>query len=185
MINTMSEKNSKLFMIFFKIGAFTFGGGYSMIPLIEKEIVDVNEWMSKDEFEDSLALCQCAPGALAVNNAVLIGYKINGIKGAASAGIGVILPSFFVMIAIALIFNKIQSLKYIEPIFNGIRASVVGLILTAGIRLLTVTYFNIIIICVSFFGIAFFHINPFYIIIISAFLGIAKKYIGKAKNDIL
>jgi len=156
-----------------------------MIPLIEKEMVHHMKWMSQEEFENSLAVCQCAPGALAVNNATMIGYKLNGFKGALSAGAGVIIPSFIIMMVIASLFSKFQSLAYIDPIFTGVRSSVVGLIITAALRLLTVTYFNLLIIGFSFLGIAFFNINPFCIIILSGLAGIIKHYIYRKTHDLL
>lgn len=168
------NKNLKLFLIYLKIGTFTFGGGFAMIPLIEREVVDNNEWMKSDEFRDSLAVCQSVPGAIAVNNAVFIGYKINGIIGALSAGFGVILPSFLIIITVASVFAQIKDINLIDPIFKGIRAAVVALILTAGGRLLSVTTFNLLIIALTFVGIAVFEISPIIVIILAVALGIFK-----------
>jgi len=168
------NKNLRLFIIYLKIGAFTFGGGFAMIPLIEREVVENNKWMESNEFRDSLAVCQSVPGAIAVNNAVFIGYRINGIAGALSAGFGVILPSFLIIMAIASVFAQIKNINMIDSIFNGIRAAVVALILTAGLRLLSVTGFNVLIIILTFVGIAIFEINPIFIIIGAVTLGILK-----------
>lgn len=168
------SKNLKLFLIYLKIGAFTFGGGFAMIPLIEREVVENNKWMDSQEFTDSLALCQSVPGAVAVNNAVFIGYRINGILGAISAGLGVILPSFLIIMAVASVFAQIKDISMIDSIFNGIRASVVALILTAGLRLLSVTAFNLFIIGLTFFGIAVLEINPIFVILGAITLGIIK-----------
>ncbi len=168
------NKNLRLFLIYLKIGAFTFGGGFAMIPLIEREVVENNKWMESKEFRDSLAVCQSVPGAIAVNNAVFIGYRINGIAGALSAGFGVILPSFLIIMAIASVFAQIKNISMIDSIFNGIRAAVVALILTAGLRLLSVTLFNLLIIVLTFIGIAIFEINPIFIIIGAVTLGILK-----------
>lgn len=145
-----------------------------MIPLIEREVVENNKWMESKEFRDSLAVCQSVPGAIAVNNAVFIGYRINGIAGALSAGFGVILPSFLIIMAIASVFAQIKNISMIDSIFNGIRAAVVALILTAGLRLLSVTLFNLLIIVLTFIGIAIFEINPIFIIIGAVTLGILK-----------
>lgn len=172
----MKKSVLRLFIIFFKIGAFTFGGGYAMIPLIRQEIVEANKWLEDDEFLDCLAICQSTPGALAVNNAVFIGYKISGKLGALMAALGVILPSFFIILLIAASFTAIQSYSFISPIFTGVRASVVALIFTAGIRLMKVSLFNIVIILLSFVSISFFNINPFIIVLLSASIGIAKSY---------
>ncbi len=172
----MKKNILKLFIIFFKIGFFSFGGGYAMIPLIRQEIVDSNAWLEADEFLDCLSICQSIPGALAVNNAVFIGYRIAGRLGALMAGLGVILPSFFIILVIAASFTAIQSYSFVAPIFTGVRASVVALIFTAGIRLIKLSFFNMVIILFSFSAIAFFNINPFVIVVLSAAVGIAKGY---------
>ncbi len=172
----MNKRIINLFLIFLRIGAFTFGGGYAMIPLIEEEVVKKNRWLEKGEFLDSLAICQSTPGALAVNSAIFIGYKIRGIPGALVAGLGVIIPSFFIILLIAASFSTIQSYSFIDPIFKGIRTSVVALILTAGIRLLSISYFNVIIILITFSSVAFLGINPFITIIFAALAGILKTY---------
>jgi len=177
------NKNLRLFLIYLKIGAFTFGGGFAMIPLIEREVVDNNKWMEADEFTDSLALCQSVPGAIAVNNAVFIGYRINGIPGALSAGLGVILPSFLIITAVASVFAQIKNISMIDSIFNGIRAAVVALILTAGLRLLSVTIFNLLVIGLTFIGIAVLGINPIFVIIGAITLGIMKNRNEDNKND--
>lgn len=168
------SKNLKLFLIYLKIGAFTFGGGFAMIPLIEREVVENNKWMDSQEFTDSLALCQSVPGAIAVNNAVFIGYRINGVLGAISAGFGVVLPSFLIIMAVASVFAQIKDISMIDSIFNGIRAAVVALILTAGLRLLSVTAFNLFIIGLTFLGIAVLEINPIFVILGAITLGIMK-----------
>lgn len=168
------SKNLKLFLIYLKIGAFTFGGGFAMIPLIEREVVENNKWMDSQEFTDSLALCQSVPGAIAVNNAVFIGYRINGVLGAISAGLGVVLPSFLIIMAVASVFAQIKDISMIDSVFNGIRAAVVALILTAGLRLLSVTAFNLFIIGLTFLGIAVLEINPIFVILGAITLGIMK-----------
>jgi chromate transporter len=168
------NKNLKLFLIYLKIGTFTFGGGFAMIPLIEREIVENNKWMESEEFNDSLAVCQSVPGAIAVNNAVFIGYRINGLMGAAAAALGVIIPSFLIITAIASVFTQIKDIKMIDPIFNGIRAAVVALILTAGLKLFTKGFFNLFIIATTFIGIAYFKLNPIIVIIMAVAFGILK-----------
>lgn len=176
----------KLFIIFLKIGAFTFGGGYAMIPLIEKEVVEKNNWIEKEEFLDSLAACQSVPGALAVNNAVYIGYKLEGLLGALAAALGVILPSFFIILIIAAIFTTIKSYSIVNAIFIGIRACVVALIATAGLRLLKdmkkKNMFMVSMIVISFISIAVFNINPFIIVVVSSVAGIVKNRLIKNKR---
>ena len=102
------KKLIELFISIFKIGAFTFGGGYAMIPLIEEEVVNNKGWLSKEEFVDILIVAQSLPGALAVNTSIFLGYKISGILGAITTLIAVILPSFFIILIIAIFFMQFR-----------------------------------------------------------------------------
>ncbi len=166
----------KLFIIFLRIGAFTFGGGYAMIPLIEREVVDKHHWLTTEEFMDVLAVCQSTPGAIAVNQAVFIGYKINRYAGAAAATLGVVLPSFFVMLVIAASFATIQSQTLAQSIFKGVRPAVVALIASAGIRLtrFTKTGFDLVVIVSSFLAITWAGVNPVFVVVIAAILGVVR-----------
>lgn len=127
---------SRLFSTFFKIGAFTFGGGWAMISLIEREIVDRRQWIERDEFVDLLAVAQSLPGILAVNMAVVIGDRLRGLRGSIAAAAGTILPSFslILLIAIFLTPETITSSPTLTAIFKGIRPVVVALIVTPVIR---------------------------------------------------
>jgi len=116
------------FGIFFKIGAFTIGGGYAMVPLIENEIVTKRNWISKDDFIDLLAIAQSAPGILAVNISIFIGYKLRGIRGSLVTALGTVLPSFVIILAIAMFFHNFKDNPIVERIFKGIRPAVVALI---------------------------------------------------------
>ena len=120
-----------LFVVFLKIGAFTFGGGWAMISIIEKEIVDKKRWVSKEEFLDLLAVSQSIPGILAVNMAVAVGDKMRGRKGALCAALGTILPSFFMILTVAIFLtpDMIKSNETLNNIFRGIRPAVVALII--------------------------------------------------------
>ena len=111
----------KLFTTFFKIGAFTLGGGYAMIPIIEAEVVEKNGWIKKEEFLDLLAIAQSCPGVFAANIATFIGYKKKGEKGA-------LLPSFIIILLIAMVFHQFMQVGWIAAMFNGIRPAVVALI---------------------------------------------------------
>ena len=113
------------FSIFFKIGAFTIGGGYAMVPLIEDEIVTKRQWIAKEDFIDLLAISQSAPGILAVNISIFIGYRL---RGSIITALGTILPSFLIILAIALFFHNFKDNVYVERIFKGIRPAVVALI---------------------------------------------------------
>lgn len=127
----MKNINWKLFASFFKIGAFTFGGGWAMISLLEKDIVDKHKWLGKDEFLDNLALAQSLPGIMAVNVAIAVGYKLNRYRGCIAAVLGTILPSFLIILAIAMFLtpDTIKSNATLTSIFKGIRPAVVALIL--------------------------------------------------------
>lgn len=120
-----------LFLTFFKIGAFTFGGGWAMISIIEREIVDKHHWIKKEEFLDLLAVAQSLPGILAVNIATAVGDKINGPRGSIIAAAGTILPSFLIILAIAIFLTPdiIKNNKVVSAIFMGIRPAVVALII--------------------------------------------------------
>lgn len=119
----------QLFTTFFKIGGFTFGGGWAMIPLIEREVVDKYHWIDKEEFLDELAVAQSLPGILAVNISVLVGNKLRGFEGSFVAAMGTILPSFVVILLIAIFFSQIYNNPTVASIFKGIRPAVVALIL--------------------------------------------------------
>lgn len=120
----------KLFISFFKIGAFTFGGGWAMIPLIEREVVDKQNWIRREDFVDALAIAQSLPGVLAVNISILIGNKLRGLKGCLMATLGTILPSFLIILAIAIWFVQTYDNPVVERIFKGIRPAVVALIVS-------------------------------------------------------
>lgn len=121
----------QLFIVFFKIGAFTFGGGWAMISIIEKEIVDKKHWVTKEEFLDLLAVAQSIPGILAVNMAVAVGDKIRGRRGAVISALGTIIPSFAMILFIAIFLtpDMIKSNETLNNIFRGIRPAVVALII--------------------------------------------------------
>lgn len=120
----------RLFVSFFKIGAFTFGGGWAMISIIEREIVDKHHWLEREEFLDLLAVAQSLPGILAVNISVAVGDKLIGVKGSICAALGTILPSFFMILAIAIFLtpDMIKNNSILSPVFKGIRPAVVALI---------------------------------------------------------
>lgn len=127
----MTSTYKSLFLTFFKIGAFTFGGGWAMISIIEREIVDKHHWIERDEFLDLLAITQSLPGILAVNIATAIGDKIKGTRGAVVASLGTILPSFFIILAFAIFLTPetIKNNRVISSVFMGIRPCVVALII--------------------------------------------------------
>lgn len=124
----------KLFLVFTKMGAFTIGGGYAMIPLIEKELVSRN-WLTEDEVQEIIVLAQSAPGILAVNMAIYTGHRLCGLKGSVAASIGAVLPSFIIILAIALMFSNIQEHAVVVKFFRAVRPVAVALILAAAVRM--------------------------------------------------
>lgn len=168
------KKLFKLFIIFFKIGAFTFGGGYAMIPLIEEEIVRVNKWVDQDEFLNAIALAQSIPGILAVNTATYIGYKIYGLPGAIVATLGAVIPSFFIILIIVMHFTETMKKPEVQKVFMGIRPAVVALILTAVFKLkkgIPRNTFTYVLILGSFLLVAILGVHPIFIIVLSGVLG--------------
>lgn len=118
----------QLFLTYFKIGTFTLGGGYAMLPLIQREIVERKHWISEEEFVNMIALAQAAPGLIAVNSAIFIGWRCGGWKGVLGAVLGAVLPSFVIILTIAMIFSEWKNYPTVEAIFKGIRPAVVALI---------------------------------------------------------
>ena len=163
-----------MFKTFFKIGAFTLGGGYAMIPIIENEVVEKHQWVSRDEFLDLIAVAQSCPGVFAINISIFIGYKLQKIRGALSACLGTALPSFLIILLIALFFHSFMDVPWVAAMFRGIRPAVVALIAvptfklakTAGISLV-----NCWIPILSAVLIWALGVNPIYIIMAAALGG--------------
>jgi len=124
-----------MFLSFFKIGAFTIGGGYAMLPLMEQEFVEHKKWVDPVEIVDVFAVAQSLPGVIAINASIYIGYKVDRIRGALVAALGVILPSFLVILGIAAVLLKFQENLWVQKAFAGVRAGVTALILLSGIKL--------------------------------------------------
>jgi chromate transporter len=118
----------QLFYSFFKIGAFSLGGGYAMLSLFQREIVDKKRWMEEEEFLELLALAQSSPGPIALNTAIFTGYKTKGVWGSLAAGLGMALPSFVAILAIVYFFTDYKDQPGVERVFKGIRPAVVALI---------------------------------------------------------
>ena len=116
------------FKTFFKIGIFTLGGGYAMIPLIEEEVVNRHRWVSREEMLDLIAIAQSCPGVFAINIAIFIGYKLNKVRGAIATSLGTALPSFLIILIIAMFFHQFEDNKVVAAMFRGIRPAVVALI---------------------------------------------------------
>lgn len=124
----MSNIYWSTFSTFFKIGMFTLGGGYAMIPIIEEEVVNKHQWVSKEDMLDLIAIAQSCPGVFAINIAIFIGYKLRKTRGALVTALGTALPSFLIILAIAIFFHQFEDNKVVAAMFRGIRPAVVALI---------------------------------------------------------
>lgn len=155
-----------LFGVFYKIGMFTIGGGYAMIPLIQREITK-RDWLSEEELPDIIALAQSAPGILSVNVAIFAGYKMRGIKGAIVTCIGTVLPSFFIMLLIAAVFSNYKENSTIVSIFKGIRPVVVALIAAPTVNMArkgNKTFLAWLLTVSAIVAVAFLRISPVYVL---------------------
>ncbi len=164
-----------LFRVFFKIGAFTFGGGYAMIPLIKREVVEEKKWLSDKEMLDLIAIAESTPGPLAINSATFVGSRVAGVPGAAAATLGVILPSFFLILAISHILAQVQHFKMVEDAFEGIRAGVPVLIASALLSLYRQAEknaFTYAVLIPAFLLACFFQVSSILILLLCALAGI-------------
>ena len=170
------------FRTFFRIGLFTIGGGYAMIPLIEADVVDKNKWVAREDFLDLMAIAQSCPGIFAVNMSIFIGYKLKGVPGSVVCALGTILPSFLIILGIALFFQQFKNYEVVENIFKGIRPAVVALIAAPTFSMATsakINRYTIWIPIVSALLIWLLGISPVYIIIIA---GVGGFFYGKYKH---
>ena len=163
-----------LFRTFFKIGIFTLGGGYAMIPLIEEEVVNRHRWVSKEEMLDLIAIAQSCPGVFAINIAIFIGYKLHKTQGAIATAFGTALPSFLIILAIAIFFAAFKDNPVVAAIFRGIRPAVVALIAVPTFRMAQsakIGWTNCWIPIVSAIAIWLLGVSPIYIILIAGLGG--------------
>ena len=164
----------ELIKTFFKIGIFTLGGGYAMIPLIEEEVVNRHKWVSKEEMLDLIAIAQSCPGVFAINIATFVGYKLKQTKGALAATVGTALPSFLIILAIAIFFSTFKENRIVAAMFRGIRPAVVALIAVPTFNLgkrAQLNRYTIWIPIVSALAIWALGVSPIYIIVIAGIGG--------------
>lgn len=183
------KKLLSLFLTFAKIGGFTFGGGYAMIPLIQREAVTKHHWVTDDDIMDIIAIAESTPGPVAINSATFVGYKVAGVLGSAAATLGVVLPSFIIIYCVAGILREFQDLKVIKYAFAGIRAGVIALICKALINMYKKAPKDVI--SYVLMGVSFalavlplfvnFKINAVYIIIGAALVGIISAFVAGRK----
>ena len=180
----------RIFLAFFKIGLFTFGGGYAMIAVIERELVERKKWLSHEEFLDVVAIAESSPGPIAVNSATFIGYKRSGFFGALFGTLGVILPSFIIIFAISFFFEKFLALEYVGYAFRGIQACVAFLILSAGIKMLIKlkrTALNVILVSLTVIAMAVLEFlapdfSTIFLILIGGAIGLTVYLVGYFKT---
>lgn len=173
-----------LFFTFCRIGGLTFGGGYAMLPMIQKEIVEEKKWATEEEVLDYYAVGQCTPGIIAVNTATFIGYKVHGIIGAIVATLGVVFPSLIIITIIAALLKNFANYSIVQHAFSGIRVVVIALIVSAILKLAKTSIKNsttLIIAIIAFILVAFVNLSPIYIVIAAACIGLILKFIRGRK----
>ncbi len=179
----------ELFLTLFKIGLFTFGGGYAMLALLESELVSKKKWIEKEEFLDMVAIAESTPGPIAINSATYIGYKRAGVLGSAAATFGVVLPSFIIIFVISLFLDAFLSFELVGYAFRGIQAGVVYLILSAGIKMLkglkkdplSITVLCLVLAAMVTLSLLAVDFSAIFFILISAAVGLTVYAIGLAK----
>ncbi len=184
-LRNYTEVFKEVFSSFIKIGAFTFGGGYAMIPLIQKEVVEKRKWITDEEILEIIAIAESTPGPIAVNAATFIGYKTAGFFGAFMATMGVVLPSFLIIAVVSLVLRQFENLKVVQYAFQGIRAGVLALIVKALISMYKQCPRNRIsytIAVIAFLFVAFFKINVLIVIMICAVIGLAYSVMAERRE---
>lgn len=178
----------QIFLTFFKVGAFTFGGGYAMISLLETELVSVKKWITSEDMLDMIVIAESTPGVIAVNTATGVGFRLRGILGAVIATIGVVLPSFVIISALSFALELIADNVWYKAAFTGVQACVIILILNAFLKLgkqLDKNWFSLILLAAAFAVSVFTNFDVIYLILIGGVLGVvysfAKSAIDKKK----
>ena len=182
--STYAKRLISLFLTFLKIGAFTFGGGYAMIPLIQKEISEKRKWISDNDILEVVAIAESTPGPIAINSATFVGYKVCGFFGALLSTVGVILPSFLIILVIATVLREFQDYKVVRYAFFGIRTGVLALIIKALISMYKQCKKNVvsyILMALAFIAVAVFDINVLIVILSCALTGLVYSVIAERR----
>lgn len=164
----------QLFVSFLKVGAFAFGGGYAMIPLISQEVVTYRGWLEIEEFIDVIAISQGTPGPIAINSATFVGFKVAGVIGSITATLGVVLPSFVIMMVLGRLFLRYKEVPVVKHMLSGIRPVVVALILAAAFSVLPNSITGIIpaiVAAVVIIAIVVFDVDPILLLVLSGVMG--------------
>lgn len=177
----------EIFLTFLKIGVVMFGGGYAMIPILRYEVVVRRQWISEQEFVDLIAIAESTPGPIAINSATYVGYKVGGIAGSALATLGIVIPSFTIILCVAIALSRFYTHKLVRGVLNGIRGAVVGLVLSALIVLIRgvlkglapiSTIITLGIALAIFISVAVLDLDPVMLIALSALIGLILALIG-------
>src|SRR6056297_1193135 len=174
------QKLFRIFLVFFKIGSFTFGGGYAMLPIIKRELVDNLGWIEENDIYNYYAIGQSTPGIIAVNTATMTGYSLSGFKGALAATSGFVMPSLIIITLIASYFKRFQQINLFQHAFAAIQIAVVALIIDIVIKMWQKSdksKISLIIFMLSFLLLVVFDLSPVYIILASAAAGILIQYL--------
>jgi chromate transporter len=174
----------EVFWVFFKIGAFTFGGGYAMIPLISRETVEDKKWISDQDILDIVAIAESTPGPIAINSATFVGYKVAGVLGAFFATLGTVLPSFTIILLISFVLEQFESLTVVKYAFEGIRAGVLALVVKALWTMYKKCPKNLIsyiLMALSFILAAIVKLNVLYCIIACGVIGLVSSIIANRR----
>ena len=177
-----AKKLLSLFWTFFKIGAFTFGGGYAMIPLIQREMAEKKGWISEKDILDIVAISESTPGPISVNSATFVGYQVGGVMGSFLATLGVVLPSFIIIFAVSFVLKQFEQIRAVKYAFWGIRAGVLALIIKGFISMYKQcpkNIFSYIIAFLAFAASAIFSFNVLIIIVSAAAVGLAATIIAE------
>jgi len=188
------NKKLDLFLTFFKIGAFTFGGGYAMVPLIKNEAADKKGWISETDMLDIIAIAESTPGPIAINSATFVGYKTAGVLGSACATLGVVLPSFIIISVLGTLLDRFSSLTPVKYAFTGIRAGVLALIIKALISMFKkcpkqklnglkrpMDFLPYILMAFAFACVALFGLSSLAVLLICAAVGLAS-FLGEGRR---
>lgn len=173
-----------LFCVFAKVGAFTIGGGYAMLPLIEEEMTK-RGWISAEDIQDIIVLAQSAPGILAVNMAIYTGHKIRGLKGSIVSSVGAVLPSLVIILLIAMFFTEFKENDIVRRIFQGVRPAAVALILVPAVRMARSgckSWWTWAIAAASLLGVAFLKVSPIWIILVTLSVAVCISLIRQKKE---
>lgn len=181
----MMKKLWNLFSSFFKIGLFTFGGGYAMLPMLQREVVEKHGWLSEDDVLDYYAIGQCTPGVIAVNTATFVGERVGGVLGGAVATVAVVLPSLIIIMLISTVLKTLAQFQIVQHALAGIRVGVAALIVVSVSKLFKKGVKGVlgyVLFAVSLIAILIFDLSPIWIVLAAVVIGVVKALKGGVKQ---